>query len=54
MNKRRLTELTSAQEKLSKRVNMKVMSMYEKAEKEYQELLSKKKIVEQDKAKVGD
>ena len=54
VNKRRLTELTSAQEKLSKRVNMKVMSMYEKAEKEYQELLSKKKIVEQDKAKVGD
>ena len=30
------------------------MSMYEKAEREYQDLLSKKKIVEQDKAKVHD
>ena len=51
VNKRRLAELQSNQDKLSKRVNMKVMSMYDKAEKEYQELLSKKKIVEQDKAK---
>ncbi len=31
---------------------MQVMSMFEKAEKEYLELLSKKKIVEQDKMKV--
>eukprot|EP00051_Salpingoeca_urceolata_P022933 m.381612 g.381612 ORF g.381612 m.381612 type:complete len:1209 (+) comp20043_c0_seq2:233-3859(+) len=50
--KRRLAELQSAQDKLSKSVNMKVLSMFDKAEKEYGELLKKKNIVSEDKSKI--
>ena len=52
MCKRRLAELKSASEKLANRVNMKVMSMFEKAEKEYSDLLQKKQIVEGDRSKI--
>ena len=48
----RLGKLTAAQERLSKTVNMKVLSMFGKTEKSAEELLKKKKIVEADKAKV--
>lgn len=50
--KRRLASLQGCQEKLSKNVNMKVLSMFDKAVKEYNDLLKKKKIVEEDKAKI--
>jgi structural maintenance of chromosome 2 len=39
-------------ESLSKRINKKVLSMFEKAEQEYADLMSKKEIVLQDKAKI--
>ncbi|XP_074280666.1 structural maintenance of chromosomes protein 2-1-like [Silene latifolia] len=44
--------LQTEQSSLEKRVNKKVMAMFEKAEDEYNDLLSKKKIVENDKAKI--
>eukprot|EP00043_Microstomoeca_roanoka_P019159 m.212439 g.212439 ORF g.212439 m.212439 type:complete len:1209 (+) comp16946_c2_seq29:185-3811(+) len=50
--KKRLAQLESAQDKLSKNVNMKVMAMFDKAEKEYNDLIKKKQIVEQDKSKI--
>lgn len=50
--RKRLQELQSAQKKLSKSINMKVLSMFDKAEKEYKDLIKKKKIVEDDKSKV--
>lgn len=53
MCRKRLTQLRESQAKLEKNVNMKVLSMFDKAEKEYNELLKKKVIVEQDKEKVG-
>ncbi|XP_058106718.1 structural maintenance of chromosomes protein 2-2-like [Magnolia sinica] len=37
---------------LEKRVNKKVMAMFEKAEDEYNDLLSKKNIIENDKPKI--
>ncbi|KAN0047727.1 hypothetical protein ACTA71_002112 [Dictyostelium dimigraforme] len=45
-------KLQEEQEKLSKTINRKVMSMFEKAEQEYQELMEKKKIIENDKSKI--
>jgi len=42
------------QDKLGKKVNRKVMSMFDKAEQEYQALTSKKRIVENDKTKIED
>ena len=50
--RKRLSQLRDSQAKLEKNVNMKVLSMFDKAEKEYNELLKKKIIVEQDKEKV--
>ena len=52
MCRKRLAQLQASQEKLSKNVNMKVMAMFDKAEKEYNDLIKKKQIVEQDKSKV--
>ncbi|KYQ89750.1 structural maintenance of chromosome protein [Tieghemostelium lacteum] len=50
--RKQLIELTNEIERLSKTINKKVMTMYEKAEQEYQELMSKKEIVENDKLKI--
>ncbi|EGD75581.1 SMC2 protein [Salpingoeca rosetta] len=50
--KKRLAQLQASQDKLSKNVNMKVMAMFDKAEKEYNDLIKKKQIVEQDKSKI--
>ncbi|KAH9618993.1 hypothetical protein KSS87_004857 [Heliosperma pusillum] len=44
--------LQTEQSSLEKRVNKKVMAMFEKAEDEYNDLLSKKNIIENDKAKI--
>lgn len=44
--------LQSEQSNLEKRVNKKVMTMFEKAEDEYKDLLSKKSIIENDKSKI--
>jgi len=49
---KKLTQLKEDQQKLSKQINKKVMSMYEKAEQEYQDLMNRKHIVENDKAKI--
>lgn len=48
----RLAELEAAQAQLGKRINKKVMSMFERAEQEYADLTNKKRIVENDKAKI--
>ncbi|EDQ90224.1 uncharacterized protein MONBRDRAFT_18617 [Monosiga brevicollis MX1] len=48
----RLRALLANQTKLEKTVNMKVLSMFEKAEAKYNDLLKKKAIVEQDKEKI--
>jgi structural maintenance of chromosome 2 len=40
------------QEKLGKKINKKVMGMFDKAEEEYQEVMNKKRIIENDKAKI--
>jgi structural maintenance of chromosome 2 len=50
----RLATLCDDQAKLSKNINKKVMGMYEKAEQEYQELINKKTIIENDKKKIED
>jgi structural maintenance of chromosome 2 len=47
-----LKSLRSEQDKLSKKINKKVMGMIEKAEGEYTDLLRKKKTIENDKKKV--
>ncbi len=47
--KKRLEDLTAVQAKLAKNVNMKAQAMFSKAEREYNDLLKKKKIVEDDK-----
>eukprot|EP00455_Lapot_gusevi_P054754 TRINITY_DN8835_c0_g1_i6.p1 TRINITY_DN8835_c0_g1~~TRINITY_DN8835_c0_g1_i6.p1 ORF type:complete len:638 (-),score=177.32 TRINITY_DN8835_c0_g1_i6:31-1944(-) len=47
-----LAKLTEEQNQLSKKINKKVMAMFEKAEQEYQELLKKRNIIENDKAKI--
>ncbi|XP_047983566.1 structural maintenance of chromosomes protein 2-1-like [Salvia hispanica] len=45
-------KLQAEQSGLEKRVNKKVMSMFEKAEDEYNDLISKKNIIENDKSKI--
>eukprot|EP00056_Hartaetosiga_gracilis_P022956 m.34164 g.34164 ORF g.34164 m.34164 type:complete len:1222 (-) comp9910_c0_seq1:33-3698(-) len=50
--KTRLVQLQQSQEKLSKNVNMKVLSMFDDAEKKYNDLLQKRAIVEEDKSKI--
>ncbi|XP_075485448.1 structural maintenance of chromosomes protein 2-1-like [Primulina tabacum] len=45
-------KLQSEQSGLEKRVNKKVMAMFEKAEDEYNDLISKKNIIENDKSKI--
>ncbi|PKA61743.1 Structural maintenance of chromosomes protein 2-1 [Apostasia shenzhenica] len=50
--KEQLEKLQSEQSSLEKRVNKKVMAMFEKAEDEYNSLISKKNIIENDKAKI--
>jgi len=47
-----LAKQTSSLETLGKRINKKVLSMFETAEQEYADLMSKKEIVEKDKAKI--
>ncbi|CAO2825723.1 unnamed protein product [Amaranthus hypochondriacus] len=47
-----LERLQGEQSSLEKRVNKKVMAMFEKAEDEYNNLISKKNIIENDKAKI--
>ncbi|CAM9698542.1 unnamed protein product [Chrysoparadoxa australica] len=48
----RLKSLQAEQAGLSKKINKKVMGMIEKAEDEYKELVHKKKVIENDKAKI--
>ncbi|CAL4994717.1 unnamed protein product [Urochloa decumbens] len=47
-----LENLQAQQSSLEKRVNKKVMAMFEKAEDEYNDLMSKKNTIENDKAKI--
>ncbi|CAJ1978139.1 unnamed protein product [Sphenostylis stenocarpa] len=47
-----LEKLQTEQSGLEKRVNKKVMAMFEKAEDEYNDLMSKKNIIENDKSKI--
>ncbi|WCJ36468.1 Structural maintenance of chromosomes protein 2-2 [Euphorbia peplus] len=47
-----LEKLQADQSGLEKRVNKKVMAMFEKAEDEYNELMNKKNIIENDKSKI--
>uniref|UniRef100_A0AAV1T5Q2 Structural maintenance of chromosomes protein n=1 Tax=Peronospora matthiolae TaxID=2874970 RepID=A0AAV1T5Q2_9STRA len=49
---RRLLELKETQGALSKKINKKVMGMIEKAEQEYQGLMNKRHIIENDKEKI--
>lgn len=51
-NKDRLEKLTTEQKKLSKNINKKAMAMFERAEQEYKELLSKRDIILNDKSKI--
>ena len=44
--------MQAEQEKLGRHINKKVMTMLEKAEGEYQDLLKKKRIIEKDKAQI--
>lgn len=48
----RLKQLKSAQDKLSKKINKKVMGMIDKAEAENEELLKKKQVILNDKEKI--
>lgn len=50
--KRRLLDLKETQGALSKKINKKVMGMIEKAEQEYQGLMNKRHIIENDKEKI--
>ncbi|CAA6656972.1 unnamed protein product [Spirodela intermedia] len=50
--KEELEKLQSQQSGLEKRINKKVMAMFEKAEDEYNDLISKKNIIENDKSKI--
>ncbi|CEG45051.1 structural maintenance of chromosomes protein 2-1-like [Plasmopara halstedii] len=52
MANRRLLELKETQGVLSKKINKKVMGMIEKAEQEYQGLMNKRHIIENDKEKI--
>lgn len=49
---RRFLELKETQGALSKKINKKVMGMIEKAEQEYQGLMNKRHIIENDKEKI--
>ena len=49
---KRLGQLQEEQDRLTKSLNKKVMSMFEKAEQEYKELMHKKTIIENDKSKI--
>lgn len=51
-SKKTLETLEQRQEGLAKRINKKAMHMFETANEEYQNLLNKKKITEQDKEKI--
>ncbi|XP_041476004.1 structural maintenance of chromosomes protein 2-like [Lytechinus variegatus] len=53
-NGRRLQKLQETKEKLGKSVNMRAMNMLSKAEEKYNELMKKKRIVENDKQKIMD
>ncbi|KAK9146390.1 hypothetical protein Sjap_006293 [Stephania japonica] len=50
--RREMEKLQTEQSDLEKRVNKKVMAMFEKAEDEYNDLISKKNIIENDKSKI--
>eukprot|EP01052_Picozoa_sp_SAG31_P031724 SAG31_NODE_3394_length_4324_cov_3.093964_2_plen_535_part_00 len=50
--RQKLAALEAEQEALSKKINKKVMSMFEKAEQEYQDLVQRKTIIENDKSKI--
>jgi hypothetical protein len=49
-----LRSLKAEQESLSKKINKKVLGMFEKAEQEYHDLMKKKAIIEKDKAKIEE
>lgn len=49
---KRLKELSSEQDRLSKKINKKVMGMIETAEAEYEELTRKRQVILHDKAKI--
>merc|ERR1719412_2856068 len=51
---RRIQKLEATKDKLGKSVNMRAMNMLGKAEEQYNELINKKKIVENDKDKIMD
>eukprot|EP00931_Biecheleriopsis_adriatica_P099773 TRINITY_DN744_c0_g2_i1.p1 TRINITY_DN744_c0_g2~~TRINITY_DN744_c0_g2_i1.p1 ORF type:complete len:1210 (-),score=407.19 TRINITY_DN744_c0_g2_i1:340-3969(-) len=51
-NKKRHDDLSSQQNKLGKNINKKAMVMFEKAEQEYKDLLSKRDIILNDKCKI--
>jgi len=51
-SRKRLSDIKKEQEKLSKKINKKVMGMIEKAESEYTELARKKEVILNDKAKI--
>mmetsp|Transcript_16265 Transcript_16265/g.44167 ORF Transcript_16265/g.44167 Transcript_16265/m.44167 type:complete len:1112 (-) Transcript_16265:405-3740(-) len=51
-NKKRHDDLQTKQKTLGKSINKKAMAMYEKAEQEYQDLLSKRDIILNDKRKI--
>jgi len=50
---RRIAKLEGTKDKLAKSVNMRAMNMLGKAEEQYNDLIKKKKIVENDKAKIN-
>jgi len=50
----RLNKIKEKQEQLSKKINKKVMGMFEKAEQEYQDLIKKRDIIEKDKRKIEE
>jgi structural maintenance of chromosome 2 len=50
----RLAALKGEQEELSKKINKKVMGMFEKAEQEYQDLMKKRNIIIKDKSKIEE
>eukprot|EP00933_Yihiella_yeosuensis_P044862 TRINITY_DN40139_c0_g1_i1.p1 TRINITY_DN40139_c0_g1~~TRINITY_DN40139_c0_g1_i1.p1 ORF type:complete len:1222 (-),score=402.44 TRINITY_DN40139_c0_g1_i1:218-3883(-) len=51
-NKKRHDDISAQQNKLSKNINKKAMVMFEKAEQEYKDLLSKRDIILNDKCKI--
>ncbi|XP_060555176.1 LOW QUALITY PROTEIN: structural maintenance of chromosomes protein 2-like [Ruditapes philippinarum] len=52
-SERRIQKLTETKEKLARNVNMRAMNMLGKAEEQYQDLMKKRKIVLNDKAKIS-